>query len=664
VGSSRQRWVEPADTRDLLMRFRRLFALFTVLTACSLPLQLSLVPAVPLHQRLTALGAVLAVVVWAIAIFRTEGRWWWLDLAVAGPLYVLATTFPSRMVIYPLFFVLLFQRALDGSFVRAYAGAAVLYGAWEAGGAVNGEAALDGATLATACGVFFATMVLRGVRVLTQRASRAARREAALSASARALLGAHERGVVVAEVADTGLLIAEQDGAACEVWEERQGRWDVVAAAGFERLRSVDVDQLPAHVVEGMGAEGPWILGGTAAQDLQRSAGVEPVFRAYLIAPLPRESGPRAAVVLSCPEDPDEDLLGLLRRYVAEAALAEERAILLERLADREAHLSSIIDHSSDVIAVLDPEGRFTMVNRSGEVRFGHRSGDVVGRSVFDLIHPEDRDAVARALQGEKGSSGLPITCRLTTADGRWRHVETYLTAQEGGRQGYVLNVRDVTDRKALDAEIIHQAFHDPLTGLANRSLFSDRLHHALDRARRTGEPVALLLVDLDDFKPINDTYGHQAGDAVLVELADRLRTEVRASDTAARLGGDEFAVIIEDASDPDATAALAARLLVALSGPVLLGPVDVCTVGVSIGAARSSTASTPDTLIRSADEALYEVKFSGKGRVGFAPPDRGPEPAPVQAMPPVLPPEAAAPPPGVPPPQGPRTLAPATSEA
>jgi diguanylate cyclase (GGDEF)-like protein/PAS domain S-box-containing protein len=661
VGPSRQRWVEPADTRDLLQRFRRLFALFTVLTACSLPLQLSLVPALPTHLRLTALVAVVAVAAWAVAVLRTEGRWWWLDLAVAGPLYVLATSFPSRLVIYPLFFVLLFQRALDGSCIRAYGGALVLYGVWEASGAANAESAIDGATLATACGVFFATMVLRGVRVLTQRASRASRREAALSASTRALLGAHDRAVVIDEVARTGLAIAEQRGAACEVWEERHGRWDVVAVAGFERLRSIDVEQLPDGVIEGLGADAPWVLGGAHARDLQVAAGVEPRYRAYLIAPLPRESGPRAAVVLSCPEDPDDDLLGLLRRYVAEAALAEERAILLERLAEREAHLSSIIDHSSDVIAVLDRDGRFTMVNRSGEVRFGHRSRDVVGRSVFDLIHPEDREVVGGALQHEQGSSGLPITCRLATADGRWRHVETYLTAQEGGEQGYVLNVRDVTDRKALEAEIIHQAFHDPLTGLANRSLFGDRLNHALDRSRRTGESVALLLIDLDDFKPINDTYGHQAGDAVLVELADRLRTEVRESDTAARLGGDEFAVIVEDASDPDATAALAARLLVALSGPVLLGPVDVCTVGVSIGAARSTFASTPDTLIRRADEALYEVKYSGKGRVAFASPDRGPDPVPAVAPAVAV---APAPPPPVPVLPGPRTLAPAATDA
>jgi diguanylate cyclase (GGDEF)-like protein/PAS domain S-box-containing protein len=625
VTRSRHRSGEHTDARELLARFRRLFALFTVLTALSLPLQLSLVPAVPLRSRLVAVVAVVAVVGWAVAVERSRGRWWWLDLAVVGPLVVLGTTFPSRMVVYPLFFVILFQRALDGGFVRSYLGAMVVYGAWEVAGVVNGEAVIDGATLATATGAVFATLVLRGVRVVTDRVARAARRDALLSESARALLRAGDRLAVVDEIARTGAALVEQPGAACEVWEEEDDRWRAIAVDGQRRSDAIDADRLPADVLEGLGAGVPWRLGRDRARALQAAAGVPALFDTYLIAPLPRERGLRAAVVVSCPEAPDEDLLPLLRRYATEAALAEDRAVLLERLADREARLRSIINHSSDVIAVLDRQGRFTMVNRSAEIRFGHRSREVVGRSVFDLIHPADQPAVATALQAEHGSAGVPINCRIVTNDGQWRHVETYLTAQSGGEDGYVLNIRDVTDRKAVEAEIVHQAFHDPLTGLANRALFADRLVHALDRSRRTEGAVGVLLIDLDDFKPINDTYGHQAGDAVLVELATRLRTEVRESDTAARLGGDEFAVIVEDTADVDALMALAARLQVAMSGPVLLGPVDVCAVGVSIGVGTSTPASTPDTLLRRADEALYSVKFDGKGRVAFAEPDPGP---------------------------------------
>jgi diguanylate cyclase (GGDEF)-like protein/PAS domain S-box-containing protein len=627
VGPSRWRRGVPDEPPDLLARFRQLFALFTVVTALSLPLQLTLGSAVPAERRAVALLAVAGVGVWAVAVLRSGGRWWWLDIAVAAPLYVLATTYPSRMVVFPLFFVLLFQRALDGGVVRAYAGAAVLAAAWEAAAVADTGLTVDGATVLTAGGAVLATMVLRRVRVLTQSASRAARRDAVLSASTRAFLGAHQREQVVEEVASTGVVLADQQGAACEVWEERGEGWDVVAAAGPGRSDPIAGQRLPAAVLEAFVAGEPRKLARVDAHALQAALGVPILFDSYLIAPLPRETGPPAAVVVSCPEEPDEDLLVLLRRYVAEAALAEDRAALLAQLGEREARLTSIIQHSSDVIAVLDQRGRFTMINRSGEVRFGHRSRDVVGRSLFDLVHPADHELLARAIDPEHGTSSLPVNCRLGTADGRWRHVETYVTAQADGAEGYVLNVRDVTDRKALEAEIVHRAFHDPLTNLANRALFADRLVHALDRSRRTEEPVAVLLIDLDDFKPVNDTYGHQAGDSVLVELAERIRTEVRESDTAARLGGDEFAVIVEDAGDVHAVAALAARLQVAMSGPVLLGPVDVCTVGVSIGVARSSLASTPDTLIRRADEALYGVKFGRKGRVSFAEHDAGPAP-------------------------------------
>jgi diguanylate cyclase (GGDEF)-like protein/PAS domain S-box-containing protein len=508
--------------------------------------------------------------------------------------------------------------------------------AWEAvrspAEVAAGAVAIAAAALVFAGGVVVA-LGLSGIRIHLRRRARAARREAVLSASARALLAAHDEVGVVEEVVRTAVRLAEQPGATCEVWEEDAGRWDVTVADGARRSHAIAGDDLPVVVTAGLGAGVPWMLGREQAHTLQTALQVPVRYESYLIAPLPRASGPRAAVVLSCPRQPDADLLGLLTRYVTEAALAEDRAVLLDLLAEREARLARIIDHSSDVIAVLDRHGRFTMINRSGEVRFGHRSVDVVGRDVLDLIHPDDRPAVAEVLATGQGTAGRPIGCRLATADGRWRHVEAHLTVQEGGEEGCVLNVRDVTDRKALEAEIIHQAFHDPLTKLANRALFTDRLGHAIDRSRLTGEPVALVLVDLDDFKPVNDTYGHQAGDAVLVELADRLRTEVRDSDTVARFGGDEFAIVVEDAGDPDALASLVSRLEVATSGPVVLGPVDVVTVGASIGVATSSPASTPDTLIRRADEALYSVKFGGRARgggeagVGFVVRDPGPPP-------------------------------------
>ena len=178
-----------------------------------------------------------------------------------------------------------------------------------------------------------------------------------------------------------------------------------------------------------------------------------------------------------------------------------------------------------------------------------------------------------------------------------------------------MLNARDVTERKALEAEIVHRAFHDPLTDLANRALFFDRLEHAIDRERRNGGSVAVLMIDLDDFKPINDTYGHGVGDTVLVAMAARLRAAVRDGDTPARLGGDEFAVLVEgDAAGSDLEA-FAARLHAALREPLEIDG-RVLPVSVSIGAAAALPGEAHEHLMRRADDALYAVKFSGKDPV------------------------------------------------
>ena len=131
---------------------------------------------------------------------------------------------------------------------------------------------------------------------------------------------------------------------------------------------------------------------------------------------------------------------------------------------------------------------------------------------------------------------------------------------------GIVLNTRDVTEQQVLQDQLSHQAFHDPLTDLANRALFRDRVEHALDRRRRPDEPTAVLFLDLDNFKTLNDSLGHSAGDELLVELAARLRNCVRAGDTAARLGGDEFAILLEDTGDAED---VAQRISEALAVPV-----------------------------------------------------------------------------------------------
>ena len=191
---------------------------------------------------------------------------------------------------------------------------------------------------------------------------------------------------------------------------------------------------------------------------------------------------------------------------------------------------------------------------------------------------------------------------------GAVRHVETKVSRPIRG-SGYVLNVRDVTERRKLEAEILHHALHDALTGLANRRAFTARLDEALARYARSGQPVGLVMVDLDAFKPVNDTHGHQAGDEVLVEVARRLSDGVRATDLAARMGGDEFAVVCEGANDEGAVAALAARVEARLHEPIRLSRGTTVTVSASLGVATAWSGCDGDELLREADQRLYATK-------------------------------------------------------
>jgi diguanylate cyclase (GGDEF)-like protein len=176
-----------------------------------------------------------------------------------------------------------------------------------------------------------------------------------------------------------------------------------------------------------------------------------------------------------------------------------------------------------------------------------------------------------------------------------------------------VLNARDITDRIELEAQLTHQAFHDNLTGLANRALFRDRLDQALARAERSERPLAVLLVDLDGFKQVNDTLGHDAGDQLLQEVAQRFNDVVRGSDTVARFGGDEFALLLEEIVDHEAVG-LAQRLLERLAAPVAVAGREVI-LGASVGIVLHTGSGQSEDLVRQADVAMYEAKDTGRGR-------------------------------------------------
>jgi diguanylate cyclase (GGDEF)-like protein len=210
---------------------------------------------------------------------------------------------------------------------------------------------------------------------------------------------------------------------------------------------------------------------------------------------------------------------------------------------------------------------------------------------------------------------------RMLHRDGRVLDIEaTSVPGSYDGRPAVQTHLRDVTDRKRLEAQLVHQAFHDHLTGLANRALFRDRVEHAIVRASRSVARPAVLVLDLDNFKAVNDGIGHVAGDALLSAVAGRLAASLRASDTCARIGGDEFAVLVErlnGTGDVAANAAhLAERIRRTLQSPVSVGRgVPDVVVGVSIGVAVAEEGSDADDVLRNADLAMNRAKSRGRGR-------------------------------------------------
>ncbi len=243
------------------------------------------------------------------------------------------------------------------------------------------------------------------------------------------------------------------------------------------------------------------------------------------------------------------------------------------------------------------------------------------------LIHPDDRDRVAELLRTAYGTTAsLDYECRLLRPDGSVRTIHALgepVADLGAGRAGMRGTCHDVTERKRLEEAITRMAFEDPLTGLANRRVFSDRLNDAVARSSSAGGVCAVLFIDLDGFKDINDSHGHPVGDAVLQDVARRLQRSVRQSDTIARFGGDEFAVLCE-AADLDAVAEAAARIEEELNYVAMIDGHRL-RVSASVGFAAADPTSTADGLIRRADEAMYAVKTRGTINDGAVSPSETP---------------------------------------
>jgi len=308
------------------------------------------------------------------------------------------------------------------------------------------------------------------------------------------------------------------------------------------------------------------------------------------------------------------------------ALTGETVAWVSERLRRSEAVLRateerfrSLFQESADVVLLLDAVGIVTFASPSLQRMLGYEPETWLGQTPGHRVSEEDRLALSvawDALITEPGSIKR-TELRLARADGSYCHCSVVLKnlLEDEVVSAVVVNFIDITDRVVLEEELRHQASHDPLTDLANRILFADRVQRALARLTRDDAGLAIMLFDLDAFKTVNDSLGHSAGDALLVAVSERLQATLRIGDTAARLGGDEFAVLTEGQVGTSAATALAERLIAALATPfVLAGREVVIKASIGIAVTQPGYVTTAEELLRNADVAMYSAKVAGPG--------------------------------------------------
>jgi diguanylate cyclase (GGDEF)-like protein/PAS domain S-box-containing protein len=283
-----------------------------------------------------------------------------------------------------------------------------------------------------------------------------------------------------------------------------------------------------------------------------------------------------------------------------------------------EQRFQALVQHSSEVVILIDRDANVEYVSESMSRVFGYGDADLLSRPLSQIL---DTDAGARLLEGlgdvaQRPYGVLELELPIRHRDGHDCMAQVTITnlLDNPSVGGLVLNTRDISERRQLEDQLVHQAFHDSLTALANRALFKDRVEHALRRTKRQTPSVAVLFLDLDGFKEVNDSLGHGAGDRLLIQVGQRLGACVRPSDTVARFGGDEFAVLVEDASDDLELATVAERILEELRQPFFVNDRELHVSG-SMGIARMDPdVDGVDQLLRNADLAMYRAKATGQG--------------------------------------------------
>jgi diguanylate cyclase (GGDEF)-like protein/PAS domain S-box-containing protein len=397
-------------------------------------------------------------------------------------------------------------------------------------------------------------------------------------------------------------------------------------------------DRDEVEIVAAHGDEADEIIGsrfpvrGLTDDGVHRRTGVEveafpSPLGSLVVFPLLVHGEPRGVISVRVEGGLPAPVVDAMRALGAQVALALEKAVRTEERLERESQerFRSLVQSSTDVIAILERDRRIRYHTPSAEAALGYDPDELVGVPLEELVEPRDRGAFLTIFNGILDARAEPgrIELRMRHNDGSWRTFETVISnlVRDPHIRGYVLTAHDVTERKALERRLAHQAFHDSLTGLANRALFLERVRHALERTTRMGSSIAALFVDLDDFKTVNDSLGHAAGDDLLVGIGERLREATRPMDTPARFGGDEFAVLLEDIDSAADATVVAERVLAEIARPIRVQGRRV-VVRASIGIAIAGAGVSAEDLLRNADTAMYTAKDGGKGRYETFEPD------------------------------------------
>jgi diguanylate cyclase (GGDEF)-like protein/PAS domain S-box-containing protein len=480
---------------------------------------------------------------------------------------------------------------------------------------------LDLLVIIAASVVLFGLVVLRMAGLVRQQ-ERSVARERTLSAAGASLVAATSRAEIY-RAALKAVRALFDDGAAARLCLVEDGRLSVVAAEG-----TLEPDS------------GAWPLGGVTAAELlaEPSGGVVltgeiredlrlgPEHAHAHVLGLTLRGDARGLLVVTGATATSRALRSALqsalRALATQISLALESAALTEEVHRREseARFGSLVQHASDLITVLDADASIIYQSPSIERVLGYAAEDMIGTRFDRLLDPDEKSRLLHLLADGAayvGSDTEVLECSLRHSDGTLRQFEVLHTnlLDDDAVRGIVLNSRDVSERKIFEEQLAHQAFHDPVTNLANRALFVERVRHAVARNRREHNGIAVIFLDLDDFKTINDSLGHAAGDEVLREVAERLATSIRATDTAARFGGDEFAVLLEDVVSAQEAADTAERILDALLEPLSLDHKEIVVrTSLGISVVEGESPADADELIRNADAAMYIAKRDGKG--------------------------------------------------